>query len=231
MSKPTKKLKTAINPEEATSNQHPTHGGFFTPQQFAKAVFPSPILGREISSDTGVDLKASHQDCIDTILPELEKYNYSPFIYRTTNILQQLKKDIAGFAPGHGRNPSGRTNLVYCYNCHVNKPDQNEWSASIIAVMRWDDEEARKHDTAGEGDGKKKQIKRAHFTVTHIFPHSAQCMVPYQFRRNFNMDLQNHGCGYDKFQFPTEIVDAVCQPIVDKLQLTGMKDDHKGLYL
>ena len=96
-------------------------------------------------------------------------------------------------------------------------------SLGHIAVLRWDDKEACNTDELpwrwwGD-EKKKKQIKRAHITVTHIFPYSAQCMVPYQFTRN----SRNHGCGYDKFKFPTEILEAACKLIIDKLKLTGRK--------
>lgn len=187
-----------------------------TPEDFACAVFDGYVEGPE-----NVSALDSHDGCINIIKDKLLSFGLETTTLTTNDHLKKIRKahpsDEEKFASGHSAYQGLRTNYLYCANCLCNKPHKEDWSCCVVAIVKYDSNESEKKD-------------RACCKVQALFPHSSQCKLPFQSRRNFKMDREHGGVGFDTAAFPLEtIVGGLYNNLVSTLGEIEKDGNHYGV--
>ena len=176
---------------------------FPTPKDFAEAVFPNIVVGK------------NHRDCIDTIIKKLKAYNCFACTLSSATSLTAIRKLEPGFAKSHAQWSSKRiANYLYCENCLNNTPDAKKFHLSVVATLSY-----------------KEQNNDATVKVLAVYPHPSQCNLALTSRRNYKIDKENKGLGWETLDFELgDIVGDTYSKFVQILRCTKINEDHGGKY-
>lgn len=182
---------------------------------FAKAVAPDKILGPLIVGD--VTAGDSHRCCLEYIIKKLESYDFHPTLFTNKDPITEIRGTSKGFGVGHSSFQSKRSTYIYCGKCFNNVPQADNFSCCVIA------------STSCEKLTDVEKGERFSVELLAVYPHSSQCTMKNAYRRNFKMDRENGGRGWDTFEFP---IDEICRGtynnICEKLDNVGEDGDHYG---
>ena len=208
----------------------------FTPTDYANAVFNDRIVGPPIASTLNqvgdpdlnmVDnINDSHKYCMKVVMDKMKLYQYNPMLLTDKTPLTKFRKIEQNFMKGHKSYASQRSNFIYCKDCFNMKVDNIEdVSCCVIATTTY-------KEVADVVDGVKSNV-RASVEVKALIPHSSQCTLDHQSRRNYKMDAENEGRGWDVFSFPVdEIFRDTYTNICNALENVAQDGVHYGmLYL
>lgn len=189
---------------------------FPTPVDFAEAIFPTLLTGREICGQ--VTECMSHRDCIKEAIKTLQAYNCSACTLTSNKNISNLRREHSQFAACHNPFQRGRTVYLYCKNCLNDCDNIQDWHADVVAILTHE-----KKNVAGSTN------HVSTVKVVAVFPHPSQCNVDPKFRRNYKFDKNNNGRGWEKFSFDLEvIIGDTYKSILSNLQCTGKDGEHCG---
>lgn len=206
-----------------------------SPSDYAKAVFDKPIVGPPISPTITIgnpdedmdDIKIgdSHKYCLNQVMDKLKLYHFHPTLLTNKTPLTKLRSNNNNFMEGHKSYSSTRPNYIYCKDCFNMKVDNiEEVTCCVIATTTY-------KEMSDVVDGVKTNV-RASVEVTALFPHCSQCTLEHQSMRNYKMDTENEGRGWDVFLFPVEeILRDTYANICNVLKNTGEDNPQPGMLM
>ena len=187
----------------------------FTPQHLAAAVFPDPISGVAWGGNKD-DKKISHEAAIKQITTQLAHYGYYAGTF-TGSFLTEERKNNKQFAKGVTAYQTGNTCSLYCNRC-MKKEKGSDFHCHTVARVFYDKKESETNGCAV-------------LKVTAIYPHSSQCDVDIEYRRNHKVDERHGGSGFEAYKFPhAEILRNTFDHIIQTLENISSDGDHKGMF-
>ncbi len=146
-------------------------------------------------------INCSHVDCYEQIENTLKKYGFHPTTSVGNKANLDAHKKVQGLGFGHGHNgvSFGETanNLIYCANCLQNELLHDGLNLCVIARVKWRgiypkaDPDDSNQPIANDGQAlNSDRTVSVGVEVIEVYPHSSQCNIPIQERRNTIIDTE-----------------------------------------